>query len=143
MERSAKGFTLIELMIVVAIIGVLAAIAIPAYQDYTIRAQVSEGMIVASGAKSAVWDYMAQYGEAPLDNAAAGLAGPTSIIGNNVSEVTITNGLITVEFGNQANIKIIGATLALSPITAGEGSIKWSCTGGSLIAKYRPSSCRS
>lgn len=143
MERSAKGFTLIELMIVVAIIGILAAIAIPAYQDYTIRAQVSEGMIVASGAKSAVWDYMAQYGEAPLDNAAAGLAQPTSIIGNNVSEVTITSGLITVEFGNQANSKIIGATLALSPITSGEGSIKWSCTGGSLTAKYRPSSCRS
>lgn len=136
-----KGFTLIELMIVVAIIGILAAIAIPAYQDYTIRSQVTEGISLATGAKAAVWDFMSNRGTTPANNASAGLSAPGSISGNYVSSVTVTNGLIEVEFGNKANAKVIGQTLTLSPADAG-GSITWSCTGGTLDGKYRPTSCR-
>lgn len=141
MRDQQHGFTLIELMIVVAIIGVLAAIAIPAYQDYTIRAQVSEGLSLASGAKSALWDYISETGQLPPSNASAGLPPPTSISGNYVSAVDVAGGIIAVTFGNQANAQINGQTLEMSVIT-GSGSITWNCTGGNLIARHRPASCR-
>lgn len=141
MRDKQNGFTLIELMIVVAIIGVLAAIAIPAYQDYTIRAQVSEGLSLASGAKSALWDYISETGQLPPSNASAGLPPPASISGNYVSAVDVAGGIVEVTFGNQANAQINGQTLEMSVIT-GNGSIKWNCTGGNLIARHRPTSCR-
>jgi len=139
--KKASGFTLIELMIVVAIIGVLAAIAIPAYQDYTIRAQVAEGLALATGAKSAVWDYSANYGQMPASNSVAGLALPASITGNYVSQVTVVDGRIQVQFGNKINTAALGQTIILSPVST-SGSIIWDCSGGTLIAKYRPTSCR-
>lgn len=141
MQHIQKGFTLIELMIVVAIIGVLAAIAIPAYQDYTIRAQVSEGLSLATGAKSAVWDFISFSGRFPPNNASAGLAAPADIAGNYVEEVDVSGGVVVVTFGNKANAAINGQTIDMSPIT-GSGSINWSCTGGNVDAKYRPTSCR-
>src|SRR5215211_5676461 len=107
MKRMEKGFTLIELMIVVAIIGILAAIAIPAYQDYTIRAQVSEGMNLAAAAKAAVAESFLNRGTAPANRTVAGMSDlATDTSGKYVSQVAVTNGTITVSYGNEANAQI-------------------------------------
>lgn len=141
-KRASAGFTLIELMIVVAIIAILAAIAIPAYQDYLIRAQVTEGMSLASGAKSAVWDYVSNTGKYPPNNASAGLAPKAQIKGSYVSSVDVTGGKISVAFqGPKANKAIQNALFVLSPTTKG-GSILWSCTPSTLDGNYLPTSCR-
>ena len=143
MNKLQKGFTLIELMIVVAIIGILAAVAIPAYQDYTIRAKVTEGLSLATAGKTAVSEYFSSHGSLPDGNTTAGMSPPASIVGNNVSSVAVgTNGVITVTFSGTP--AIAGSTLILTPTTAG-GGVKWSCTSttaGTIDGKYRPSSCR-
>jgi type IV pilus assembly protein PilA len=144
-QRISAGFTLIELMIVVAIIAILAGIAIPAYQDYLVRAQVSEGFVLAGGAKAAEWDFVSNTGRFPPNNESAGLAKSTSITGSYVSSVDVTDGVIKVLFnGPQANaaIRPTSAYVVLSPITEG-GSIAWSCTSSTVDRKYLPSSCRS
>jgi type IV pilus assembly protein PilA len=142
MKNMQKGFTLIELMIVVAIIGILAAVAIPAYQDYTVRARVSEGLAMAAGAKTAV-----------VENAASGTsfnAGWTSPgTTQNISSMTVgqTTGIITVVYTTRAG-GVSGAneiTLTPSPtLTVGTppaSVITWTCAG-SLAAKYKPANCR-
>lgn len=142
--QAVRGFTLIELMIVVAIIAILAAIAIPAYQDYAIRAQVTEGVSLSTGAKAAVWDYVSNNGRYPPSNASAGLAQASSINGSYVSSVDVRGGKIEVAFdGPKANNSIRSVTLVLSPISHG-GSIAWTCAGSgtTLPGKYLPSSCR-
>jgi len=137
-----KGFTLIELMIVVAIIGILAAVAIPAYQDYTIRSQVSEGLSLGAGAKTAVAEFYNQTGSFPSTNASAGLATATSITGSYVTGVDASGGVITITYGNDANSNINNADLILSATDA-VGSIEWNCKAGTgLEAKYVPTSCR-
>ena len=149
MKTMQKGFTLIELMIVVAIIAILAAIAIPAYQNYVIRAQVSEGMSLADGAKTAITEYYTNYGKFPTTNTLAGLASPGSITGNYVSQVDAgtTPGVIAVKFSNtlpqKANAAINNDVLALSAITS-TGSISWSCNSAktTIPQQYLPSSCR-
>lgn len=141
--KKQQGFTLIELMIVVAIIAILAAIALPAYQDYVARSQVSEAMSLASGAKTAVAEYYADRGTWPSSNTAAGLALASSISGKYVTSTTISgNGLITSKFKAAGSVskKIENATFTLTPADNG-GSIKWTC-GGSIADKYKPSSCR-
>jgi type IV pilus assembly protein PilA len=144
-QRLSAGFTLIELMIVVAIIAVLAAIAVPAYQNYLVRAQVSEGFVLASGAKAAEWDFVSNTGRLPPSNQSAGLVTSTSIAGNYVSSVDVTDGVIKVLFdGPKANKAIRDANkfVVLSPITRA-GSISWTCTPSTVDPKYLPTSCRS
>ncbi|HGM2175714.1 TPA: pilin, partial [Neisseria gonorrhoeae] len=95
MNTLQKGFTLIELMIVIAIVGILAAVALPAYQDYTARAQVSEAILLAEGQKSAVTEYYLNHGEWPENNSAAGVASASKIIGKYVQKVEVNNGVVT------------------------------------------------
>ena len=149
MRKIQQGFTLIELMIVVAIIAILAAIAIPAYQDYVIRSQVSEGSSLAEGSKTAVAEFFSNKGYFPASNASAGVATAASIIGNYVSSVTITGGTaasgsIDVLYGNQANTAITGQHLFFKG-TPNAGSTQWACTtaaGSTVNVKYRPTVCR-
>jgi type IV pilus assembly protein PilA len=130
MTKLQKGFTLIELMIVVAIIGILAAIAIPAYQDYTIRAQVSEGMNLAAAAKAAVAESFLNRGEAPADRTAAGMSpNPTDTSGKYVDQVAVLNGAIVIRYANDANQVIQNETLGLTPFETPDLSVAWKCGG--------------
>jgi len=147
--KNQKGFTLIELMIVVAIIAILAAIAISQYQDYVIRSQVSEGSSLADGTKTAVAEYWNNYSAfSGTSNASYGLALPTSIVGKYVASVDVATkaGVIDVLFksSSPANAKIYGKHLMFSPVTH-EGSIEWNCgasAGTTVDNKYRPTVCR-
>jgi type IV pilus assembly protein PilA len=141
--KNQQGFTLIELMIVVAIIGILAAIAIPAYQDYTIRAQVSEGLNLSGGAKAAVTEYYQDQGAFPANNSVAGIEAATNIVGKYVTQVAVgANGVITVTYGGDANANISGDSLTMTP-TDNTGSVSWACANGSgLQNKWLPAACR-
>jgi len=148
MKTMQKGFTLIELMIVVAIIAILAAIAIPAYQNYLIRAQVSEGAVLADGLKTPLSEYFSNQGDFPNTLASIGLpANAASVSGKYVSQVSLSgNGIIVAKFGgNQVNAAINGSAFALSAVNNG-GSISWSCSNTNATTvptQYLPTSCRS
>jgi len=160
-KQVQKGFTLIELMIVVAIIGILAAIAIPAYQDYTIRSQASEGLAMASAAKASISEYYADKGAFPADADALGWvdAGGNPLLpsGKYVESIDVTDGVITITYGGQANTAIDGLTANLTPGYTDNGDIVWVCqdgtepangtfptapAAGDIPAKYLPSTCR-
>jgi type IV pilus assembly protein PilA len=153
-----KGFTLIELMIVVAIIGILAAIAIPAYQDYLIRSQVSEGLTMAAAAKAGVSEFYANKGTWPTDNNTAGMGAANTIEGKYVSQILVSNGGIEITYGNEANAaNLAGKKVGLTPGASANGDVIWKCgtaanpsgwaTNATVVAtdlagKYLPSSCR-
>jgi type IV pilus assembly protein PilA len=149
-----KGFTLIELMIVVAIIGVLAAIAIPQYQNYVARAQVSEALVLLSGAKTAIAEYRSTTGNWPADNTEAGLADRLDIKGKYVAYVNIIGPgcgkvgghddcVVIAYFNSEAHAKIAGKGVFLTPKDEG-GSISWTCSGQGVgvATALLPSSCK-
>ena len=164
MKKIQQGFTLIELMIVVAIIGILAAIAIPAYQDYTIRAQVTEGLNLSAALKASVSEEFADSGLWPLNLAALGITSPPS--GRYVDNLILTDGTISVTYGNDSNATLATAganLLAIKPLVSANLDVVWFCgnsvvpagsgiieapTGASGIItttvpnKYMPSACR-
>ena len=157
LTTSQKGFTLIELMIVVAILGILSAIAIPAYQNYSIRAQVTEGLSLSGGWKTAITEFYATNGAWPSQS---DLSGTVQAGGNYASNVTVNTGVIQITYGGSAHLAIAGATLTLVPYTNDNGDILWQCgwaappaastlasgaiAGGTTLApQYLPSSCNS
>ena len=142
MKKRQLGFTLIELMIVVAIIGILAAIAIPAYQDYTIRAQVSEGLTLVSGAKTAVSEYWLESGAWPANNDQAGLADKHDIIGTYVEHIAVEDNVIEIKYGYDAHTTIFDEKIELTAVASG-GSVIWTCASGGVIQpKHLPAACR-
>ncbi|MBH2464877.1 pilin [Neisseria meningitidis] len=158
MNTLQKGFTLIELMIVIAIVGILAAVALPAYQDYTARAQVSEAILLAEGQKSAVTEYYLNHGIWPGDNNSAGVASSSKIKGKYVKEVEVAKGVITAEMKSSGvNKEIQGKKLSLWAKRQ-DGSVKWFCgqpvtrdanatnvtadSGNEIDTKHLPSTCR-
>jgi type IV pilus assembly protein PilA len=157
--KRVRGFTLIELMIVVAIIGILASIAIPAYQDYTIRAQVVEALALIDELKPSIREYYRDRGTWPADNAAAGVPAPEHLLGQYVEGIVVNDGAMHVRFGNKAHASLRGTTLTMRPlyVTANPTSpIAWNCgfseppQGMSpqgmdrtdVRAQFLPSSCR-
>ncbi|HEZ7235782.1 TPA: pilin [Neisseria meningitidis] len=127
MNTLQKGFTLIELMIVIAIVGILAAVALPAYQDYTARAQVSEAILLAEGQKSAVTEYYLNHGIWPKNNTSAGVASSSKIKGKYVKEVEVKNGVVTATMlSTGVNKEIQGKKLSLWAKRQ-DGSVKWFC----------------
>nr|AAC38433.1 pilus subunit [Neisseria gonorrhoeae] len=161
MNTLQKGFTLIELMIVIAIVGILAAVALPAYQDYTARAQVSEAILLAEGQKSAVTGYYLNNGKWPADNGAAGVASPaTDIKGKYVQKVEVAKGVVTAQMASTGvNKEIQGKKLSLWAKRQ-DGSVKWFCgqpvkrdagakaddvkadAANAIETKHLPSTCR-
>ncbi|EMT1190058.1 pilin [Neisseria gonorrhoeae] len=164
MNTLQKGFTLIELMIVIAIVGILAAVALPAYQDYTARAQVSEAILLAEGQKSAVTEYYLNHGKWPENNTSAGVANPTDIKGKYVKEVEVKNGVVTATMASTGvNKEIKDKKLSLWAKRQA-GSVKWFCgqpvtrdaadkaddtvadaadaTANGIDTKHLPSTCR-
>jgi type IV pilus assembly protein PilA len=141
MKIETQGFTLIELMIVVTIIGILASLAIPAYQDYTIRAQVAEGLSLSSSAKSSMGEYYVTRGAWPADNTEVGLAAAGTIIGKYVVSVAVAGPVITVTYGNDAHAVINGQSLTLT-MADNDGSFVWTCASAAIADKHLPAACR-
>ena len=140
MKKVQQGFTLIELMIVVAIIGILAAVALPAYQDYNTRAQASEGLSLASGLKVAVSEVYADKGAlANIASGSDGIPAAATVKGKYVTSVAVAAGIITATFDGSVN-SVLKVTIVLTPVDNG-GSMSWTCTG-TLTDKYLPAACR-
>ena len=164
MSKLNKGFTLIELMIVVAIIGILASIAVSAYQTYTVRAQIAEALTMAAGAKAPIVDAFNMTGMPPADRAAAGMTpAATDTQGHYVAQVEVDNGRVDITFGNEAHQDIFDKTISFTPYMTVSGGVIWRCAGAAapsgsvemsgggvtaehipptIDSRYLPSSCR-
>ena len=164
MSKLNKGFTLIELMIVVAIIGILASIAVSAYQTYTVRAQIAEALTMAAGAKTPIVDAFNMTGMPPADRAAAGMTpAATDTQGHYVAQVEVDNGRVDITFGNEAHQDIFDKTISFTPYMTVSGGVIWRCAGAAepagsdvmsggdvyaehveptIDSRYLPSSCR-
>ena len=141
MKKQQSGFTLIELMIVVAIIGILASIALPAYQDYTKRSHVTEGLSLAGAAKMGISEFYSSEGHFPAGNTSVGLQTATSIKGNAVKSVAVSQSKITITYNDKVTDN---ATLELQASVA-NGTIEWDCKPGdnnAIDTKYVPANCR-
>lgn len=137
MKKMQQGFTLIELMIVVAIIGILAAVALPAYQDYTVRAKVSEVVLAASGPKTMIAEFYQSKGNLP----GSGSLGTIDTKSKFVASVSWNGTQITANATGES--KITGKTITLTPssVGAGAGQLNWTCAG-TIDKKYLPASCK-
>lgn len=140
MQRQ-KGFTLIELMIIVAIIAILAAIAIPAYNDFTARSKVSEGMSLASTAQLAIVEYFVTTGVWPENNIAAGLNEPSDISGEYVASVTVNENSIAVLFKSDAGEGLADNSIILEAVDS-RGAVTWNCSSPDISAQFLPQNCR-
>jgi len=160
-KTTQKGFTLIELMIVVAIIGILASLAVSAYQTYTVRAQIAEAINMGAGAKSPVVDAFTQDGTAPANRVAAGMsATATDSRGMYVSQVSIVNGRVDVMMGNRAHADVFAKIISFTPYMTPSGGVVWRCGAApqpsgvdglmpgtayqatTILTRYLPSTCR-
>ncbi len=142
MKQIQHGFTLIELMIVVAIIGILASIAIGSYQSYSVRAQVSEGLSMSGPLKKGVAAFVNENGSFPTDNADAALQTAADYAGTYVDSISVNGAVISILFGNDASARISGETVTLTAAN-NQGSVSWTCaTGGVISETYLPSACR-
>jgi type IV pilus assembly protein PilA len=142
MKRMQQGFTLIELMIVVAIIGILAAVALPAYQDYTARAQMTEALNLAGGQKGAVSEYHSNWGSWPEDNFHAGIANATSIFGKYISAVNVRGASVIATLKSRSVAQGIRGKHLILEVTATGGSYEWTCRSDDIDAKFLPANCR-
>lgn len=142
MKNKQHGITLIEIVVLIAYIGILVALAKPMYLDYTVRNQVAEGLDVAAGTKSALTEYYEVHGILPTDNADAGLEAAGNIQSKYVASVSVAGALITIQYGNDANVQINGETVTLTAFDKA-GNVAWACAGGGVIQdKHLPPACR-
>ena len=142
MRKRYQGYTLIELMITVAILGVLASVAISAFQTYSVRAQVSEGLNLSGPLQSAVAEYYNDRGAFPADNNDAGILAANNYSGQFVSGISINGAVISILYGNRASAQIAGETVTLTAVP-NLGSLNWDCASGGVIPDtLLPQICR-
>lgn len=140
-KRNQKAFTLVETMIVIAIVGILSMIAVPAYNDFTVRSKVAEGLSLASGAKTSVMEYYLTQGHWPQDNTDVGLSAAESIQGKYVKQVVVNHNQVMVTFGQGAGNNLHDRVLIMSATDNG-GAIQWQCKANDIENKYLPPNCR-
>jgi type IV pilus assembly protein PilA len=141
MNKNQQGFTLIELMMVVAVIGILASMAIPAYQGYTIRAQIAEGLTLSAGAKAALTEHFVMNGDWPENNNKASLVNHNNIMGKYVKSIRVKRNEIIIMYGYDAHNAIFNKKITLTAIEQ-FGVIRWTCASAAIRDSHLPSACR-